>query len=220
MLENQIISLSQKFGGSRTVLTGALHSAVSGGFDIDKSLFPDAEYGIIPAGTPGKCDELDRTAEIHYAFEVFEAALATDTTIKIAKGYEGSRIQKGMALMLAPTTATATGKAVEVEEIDRSNAGYDEITIEALGVALPAGSILIEADGAGTAAKIKVLPNGITMFDYMKHPGAIQIYCDFMFNMPDGVILTRRIPPIAPCIKAYMADANGGNCFFRYSTSK
>jgi hypothetical protein len=123
-----------------------------------------------------------------------------------------------MAVMVMPESADGTGKSVAITAVDRSNAEYDVITIATLGT-LEAGTILVEADAVSSdAAKIKVLPNAFLFYDVVKDPNAINMWgVDALFAQVDGVLLTRRVPPIAPIIRKHMRE---NDVYVRYSNSR
>ena len=218
MYDYQMISNTTSFGGSRNVFTGIKYGVASGRFKADLTTLPDAIYGIIPAGTPIKLDDTARTASIHYAFEVIGSG-STANTLRVKKGFEGSRLKDGMILMLTPSGATATGTGAVISGLDRANADYDEFTCAALTGAT-SGQTLVEATVTGATATIKVLPNAFTFQDIVKHPYATYLHIDGLFTLTDGVLLTNRVPPISLIIRTYLADPNGGNVYVRYSTSK
>ena len=218
MYDYQMTSKSTTYGGSRVVLTGTKYGVSSGRYKVDLTRLPDMANGIIPAGTPIKLDDTLRTVDIHYAFEVIGSG-STANTLRVKKGFEGSRLKDGMILMVTPSGATATGTGAVISKLDRTNADYDEFTCAALTGAT-SGDTLVEASTTGATATIKVLPNAFTFYDVVKDPNATYLWIDGLFNLNDGVLLTNRIPPISSVIKTYMADPNGGNCNIRYSTSK
>lgn len=218
MYDYQMTSKSTTYGGSRVVLTGTKYGVSSGRYKVDLTRLPDMANGIIPAGTPIKMDDTLRTVDIHYAFEVIGSG-STANTLRVKKGFEGSRLKDGMILMVTPSGATATGTGAVISGLDRTNADYDEFTCAALTGAT-SGQTLVEASASGATATIKVLPNAFTFYDVVKDPNATYLWIDGLFIQTDGVLLTNRIPPISSVIKTYMADPNGGNVYIRYSTSK
>lgn len=210
---------SKTYGGARTVFTGTSKGITSGQFSVDLATLPEIAVGLVPAGTPIEIlDAPDvRTIKVHYAFEVIAGSTATSVRVKKTK-FEGSRAMVGMKIMLAPTDLTVAGTGVNVSAVDRSNSEYDILTVATLGAAPAAGDILVEADTTGATAKVKVLPNGLLPYDVVKDPNAIEMWgVDGLFNQTDGVVLERRIPPIAPAIKQYMRD---NDAYFRYSKSQ
>jgi hypothetical protein len=218
MYDYQMTSKSTTYGGSRVVLTGTKYGVSSGRYKADLTRLPDMANGIIPAGTPIKLDDTLRTVDIHYAFEVIGSG-STANTLRVKKGFEGSRLKDGMILMVTPSGATATGTGAVISGLNRTNADYDEFTCAALTGAT-SGQTLVEATATGATATIKVLPNAFTFYDVVKDPNATYLWIDGLFIQTDGVLLTNRIPPISSVIKTYMADPNGGNVYMRYSTSK
>lgn len=218
MYDYQMTSKSTTYGGSRVVLTGTKYGVSIGRYKADLTRLPDMANGIIPAGTPIKLDDTLRTVDIHYAFEVIGSG-STASTLRVKKGFEGSRLKDGMILMVTPSGATATGTGAVISGLDRTNADYDEFTCAALSGAT-SGQTLVEASATGATATIKVLPNAFTFYDVVKDPNATYLWIDGLFMQTDGVLLTNRIPPISSVIRTYMADPNGGNVYMRYSTSK
>ena len=218
MYNNNRISGSEKFGGARVVFTGTKDGITSGRYNIALDRVPDVVNGHIPAGTPLFLNDADRTADVHYAFEVVAGSTLTKTKVK--KSLEGSRAMVGMVLMVAPATIDGTGAAVAITAIDRSNPEYDELTHASLADSSAEGTILVEASEAGADATVKVLPNSYAFYDLVKHPQSVEMWVDGLFIHSDGVLLERRVPPIAPIIKEYLASPTGGNTYVRYSKSQ
>lgn len=218
MYNYQSVRGALKFGGARTVFTGTMTGITSGYYGVDISRVPDGANGHVPAGTPVFVDDENRVADIHYAFEVVEGSTLTKT--RVAKSLEGSRAWVGMNIMIMPATIDGTGTAVAITAVDRTNDKYDVLTHVSLADSNTAGLILVEASEAGEDAVIKVKPNGFLPYDYWKAPNASEMRVDAIFTHTDGVLLTRRVPPIAPIIREYLGDPNGGNTYFRYSKSR
>ena len=229
----QMIKWSKTYGGARNVFTGSAGGVTSGQYFVDLDTLPDGSIGCIPAGTPILIDDAARTISIHYAFELYEAkATGTEATFqaKIKKGLEGSRIQAGMILGVAPSTladlSAATTSVYTVSTIDRTNALYDLVTVtnpNANGVTatLAKGTVFIEMTEVGENSGnyyATVLPNGFTLYDVSKNDDAVLMYgVDGLFCQIDGVLLTNRIPPIADSIRDYMRSKD---VYVRYSVSK
>ena len=229
----QMIKWSKTYGGARNVFTGSAGGVTSGQYFVDLETLPDGSIGCIPAGTPILIDDDARTISIHYAFELYEEkATGTEATFqaKIKKGYEGSRIQAGMILGVAPSTlanlSVATTSVYTVSTIDRTEALYDLVTVTnpnsgGVSATLAAGTVFIEmtedAESAGNYYAT-VLPNGFTFYDVSKNDDAVLMYgVDGLFCQIDGVLLTNRIPPIADSIRDYMRSKD---VYVRYSVSK
>jgi len=218
---------SQSYGGSRAVLTGLQHGVSSGRYSATLAALPDAVNGCIPAGTPIYMDDAAKTVAVHYAFDVYEAVSyiqgATSIVFKLTKSFEGSRIQVGMVLGVAPATDITAEVTVgwTVTAVNRTNANYDSVTCStsatAGGATIAIHTTLLEvADNSGWF--VKVLPNAFTFYDVVKHPDAAFLTIDGLFCQADGVLLTRRVPPIATCVRTYLAGA--GNVYMRYSASQ
>lgn len=218
MQNYQMTQASRNYGGARVVFTGTVKGVTSGQYDVDLTTLPEVAHGFVPAGTPVAVDDAptERTIKVHYAFEV--VAGGTTTAVRVKKGWEGSRARVGMAVMVLPATVATAGKSVAITAVDRTNADYDVITIATLGT-LAAGTILVEADKVSDdAAKIKVLPNAFLFYDVVKDPNAINMWgVDALYAQVDGVLLTRRVPPIAPIIREYMRE---NDVYVRYSNSR
>ena len=228
-----MIKWSKTYGGARNVFTGSAGGVTSGQYFVDLTTLPDGDTGCIPAGTPILINDAARTIAIHYAFELYEAkATGTGATFeaKIKKGFEGSRIQAGMILGVAPTTlanlSVATTAVYTVSTIDRTNALYDLVTVTNPNVngttaTLAKGTVFIEmSEDTGNSGQYyaKVLPNGYTFYDVSKQDDAVLMYgVDGLFCQMDGVLLTNRIPPIADSIRDYMRSKD---VYVRYSVSK
>ena len=228
-----MIKWSKTYGGARNVFTGSAGGVTSGQYFVDLTTLPDGDTGCIPAGTPILINDAARTIAIHYAFELYEAkATGTGATFeaKIKKGFEGSRIQAGMILGVAPTTlanlSVATTSVYTVSTIDRTNALYDLVTVTNPNVGgttatLATGTVFIEMsediENSGEYYAT-VLPNGFTFYDVSKQDDAVLMYgVDGLFCQMDGVLLTNRIPPIADSIRDYMRSKD---VYVRYSVSK
>lgn len=229
MYDYQRISSSRQYGGARAVLTGIVHGVLSGKYFAELATLPDAVNGCVPAGTPIKMDDDKRTAAIHYAFSVHETVAylsgATSISIKVSKSFEGSRARVGMILAAAPTLYTGEcAIPLTITAINRTNSAYDTITVSCAAMSgngsIAAGVILVEVAENEDDNKfyIKVLPNALTLYDVVKLPNAVELSIDGLFSQVDGVVLTRRIPPIAACILTYLRE--DGNTYFRYSNSK
>jgi hypothetical protein len=228
-----MIKWSKTYGGARNVFTGSAGGVTSGQYFVDLTKLPDGDTGCIPAGTPILIDDAARTIAIHYAFELYEAKdTGTEATFqaKIKKGPEGSRIQAGMILGVAPSTlaglSVATTSVYTVSTIDRTNALYDLVTVTNPNsggntATLAKGTVFIEMSEVGENSGnyyATVLPNGFTFYDVSKHDNAILMYgVDGLFCQHDGVLLVNRIPPIADSIRDYMRSKD---VYVRYSVSK
>lgn len=228
-----MIKWSKTYGGARNVFTGSAGGVTSGQYFVVLDTLPDGSTGCIPAGTPILINDAARTISIHYAFELYEQTVTgTGATFqaKIKKGYEGSRIQAGMILGVAPSTlaglSEATTKVYTVGTIDRTGALYDVVTVTnpnsgGTTATLAAGTVFIEmtvdTENAGNYYAT-VLPNGFTFYDVSKQDDAVLMYgVDGLFCQIDGVLLTNRIPPIADSIRDYMRSKD---VYVRYSVSK
>ena len=91
---------------------------------------------------------------IFRSFEVSDAALANATTIKVKGDGYGDVPEVGQYIMIAPDnveTADAYGKITAVE-YDAENEKFNVTLASALGTALSAGDILVEADAAADAS--------------------------------------------------------------------
>lgn len=229
MYDYQRIASSRSYGGARAVLTGTIQGVSSGRFNAALAALPDAVNGCIPAGSPIKMDDKLRTVAVHYAFEVAAEVTyllgATSMSIKVKKGFEGSRARIGMVVGLAPSTYTGdVAIPLTITAIDRTNSAYDTLTVSCTatdaGGTIAAGATLVEVAENDSDNKyyIKVLPNAFTFYDVVKLPNAVEVFIDGLFCQVDGVLLTRRVPPLAACVKTYLREE--GNVYVRYSTSE
>ena len=229
MYDYQRIASSRSYGGARAVLTGTIHGVSSGRFNAVLDALLDAVNGCIPAGSPIKMDDKLRTVAVHYAFEVAQEVSylqnATSIVIRLKKGFEGSRAKIGMEIGLAPSTAAGeVAIPLTITAIDRTNAAYDAVTVScsamSSGGTIALGDILVEIAENADDNKyyIKVLPNAFTFYDVVKLPTAVELFIDGLFCQVDGVLLTRRVPPLAACVKTYLRE--DGNVYVRYSTSE
>ena len=144
---------------------------------------------------------------------------------------EGSRIQAGMILGVAPSTlaglSEATTKVYTVGTIDRTTSAlYDIVTVSnpnsgGTTATLAKGTVFIEMTKDTENPSnyyATVLPNGFTFYDVSKHDDAILMYgVDGLFCQIDGVLLTNRIPPIADSVRDYMRSKD---VYVRYSAAK
>ena len=229
----QTIKWSKKFGGERVVLTGSATGVTAGAYKVDLDTLPDGNVGCVPAGTPIYIDDAGRTIAFHYAFEVVDTTNVTTSgkatfDIKVAKGFEGTRAQVlagANAMILGVVSATDATAAVTryytVTGIDRTNAAYDVLTLANTSTdttAIAPGTILVEVKATDNNYYVKVKPNGITFYDVSKDDRAVAMLgVDGLFSQVDGVVLTNRIPPIAPAIRQYMRD---NDVYLRYSVSQ
>ena len=129
----------------------------------------------------------------------YEAAAIDATTVKVAKTKAGSVLAAGQFIMAAPTSLTGTGTGLAIVSVDTSNPAYDELTLSAaLAAAITKDSVLVEADKAGTGAKMKVVPNALTSFDIYVDPTSTQFSCSAVV---EATVYERRIPPVIKAIK-------------------
>lgn len=91
---------------------------------------------------------------IFRSFEVSDAALASATTIKIKGDGFSDAPEVGQYIMIAPDDVTTDGTYAKITavEYDAENAKFNVTLASALGTALTAGDILVEADAAADAA--------------------------------------------------------------------
>ena len=213
---NNNIRWKDKVGGSRTVFEGNVKTRV-GGAEIAVSELP--EYpNVLPMGTPIYQDEIARVTTVHYEFEVAEAANSV-TEVKIAKGPEGTRIKKGMALMVEQTSMETGVSAVNtVVSVDSSNADYDIVTLDA-SATFKAGAILWEANPTPKSSKyyVKVKPNGLTDVDLVAVPGTYSVKCASVY-FSDSPIMLRRLPVISKVVRKYMNQEEF--CYFNWAEHK
>lgn len=232
MQNYQMIKWSKEYGGARQVLTGSMTGVSSGQYAVDLDTVPDLRYGIVPAGTPVLADDAARTVKIHYAFETYAITAygSSDTSfdVKLKKGYEGSRCVAGMKLGVMPNSVANLSAEVTdvftVTNVVRTAAAYDVVSVscsardEAAQIA--AGTVLVELEEKVADSNeyfVKVLPNAYLWYDLAKDPNAVYIYADYLFCQNDGVLLTRRVPPIADVVRDYLRSKD---VYIRYSVSK
>ena len=112
---------------------------------------------MLPVFTPVEANLKNHIIEPVRNVELYEAAAATDTTIKIKK----------TPLVYASMFLGNGDKGMTVKSVDRSNKDYDELTLEeAAEAALEKGSILFESKAADGKAK-KNMANFV-MYDAKK----------------------------------------------------
>ncbi|MDR1582905.1 MAG: hypothetical protein LBS55_06535 [Prevotellaceae bacterium] len=116
---------------------------LAGGFNLEDDTLPQG--ALIPHLAPLAVDFATRKAKVVKNVKIAEDAGASVTSLKIEKGsfaYVGMFIGTG-------------AKGAAVSAIDKTNPGYDTITVAAaVGAAVTKGQILFEASAvAGTAVK-------------------------------------------------------------------
>lgn len=205
-----------KIGGGIPVFSDSVTGLNLIGGNISPDRLPDVGNRL-PSATPLFVDDVARTIDVHYAFEVIEAVAADGVQVKVKKIMGNSIAKVGMPLMKAPTAVTGTGAAYAITAIDRTNEEYDILTLGTTLGALAIGDILMEADSAGTGKKIKVLPNLLSFYDLEKLPYADKIHFNGIYHFSEGMVYENRISPVAKIIKDYMM-ANG--CWFRFTKGK
>lgn len=208
---NQSVRFSGKIGGTRKVFEGQV-KLLPGGFNFDISDLP--AYGnALPAGTPVYCDDETRAIKPIYTFKPAEAS--TGTTVKVAKGFEGTRAKVGMYLAVAgDDLATAATTAGKVTAVDSTSNDYDVVTV---GTALTVKTtdILIEVDGT---SKLPLgTPNALLPYDVALDEDSVAADGDGAWNCMEYPVLENRMPPVNDAIKKALADAG---CFFRFSKRK
>lgn len=104
-----------------------------GPFVLDVTGFPEGKH--IPSFTPIAADLKARTAKVVVNVLVKEKVEAAGTKVKIAKN----------SFAKVGTILGNGTKGVTVNAIDKSNDGYDELTISAALGVVKAGSVLFEA---------------------------------------------------------------------------
>lgn len=208
---NQHIEYSEKIGGARVVFEGH-PNVLPGGFVVDDVANLPTYPNVLPAGTPILCDESLRTFKVHYAFKAKDAS--TTTKVNIVVGPEGSRIKKGMKVMIAPTDVTTAGTGVTVSAVVNKE-GYDEVTLSA-AINCSAGDVIVECDATGASAKVKVVPNALLDRDVIADSNAKMVNATGVWYN-DRPVLENRIPPIAPAVKNALKN---NECYFRFSTRR
>ncbi len=230
MQNYQMTSWSKEYGGARTVFTGSVKGVTSGQYQLDLDTLPDLDNGIVPAGTPVKVDDALRTIAIHYAFKTYAITAygQNDTSfdVKFIKGFEGSRVTVGMKLGVVPSTLANLSAAVTdvftVTAVDRTTStAYDTVTVSCTARTtsqIAAGTVIVELGLTGGSYYVKVLPNAFLFYDVAKDPNAINMWgVDALFCQADGVLLERRIPPVATAVKEYLRTQD---VYVRYSLSQ
>lgn len=137
---------------------------------------------ILPAGSAFVADETARTATLLKSTLVYANATNVATTIQVTKGTQ---------FAVGDNIGKADGaKSIDITAIDRTNAGYDIITVSAtLGYALTAGDTLVQASNANASAVI-LKPNGLLYNDVVVDTNST------VTLVTGAVAYKRRIPPI------------------------
>jgi len=209
---NNYVKFSKKIGGVRKAYEGHnLPWMYYGGFKFPSLDVLPASGNVLPAFTPVKVDEVERTIVPMYAFSV-KAVDSTKHTITVNKDVEGTRAKVGMKLMaLGNSLATAAQTVATISAIDSSASDVDVLTVD--NVVGSAGAVIVEA---GSDSKIKVIPNGLTPYDTCVDEDAYALDGDAVWGA-DAPILERRIVPIPDLVKKALKDAD---CVFKFSNRK
>lgn len=209
---NNYVKFSKNIGGVRKAYEGHnLPWMYYGGFKFPSLDVLPASGNVLPAFTPVKVDEVERTIVPMYAFSV-KAVDSTNHTITVNKDVEGTRAKVGMKLMaLGNSLATAAQTVATISAIDSSESDVDVLTVD--NVVGSAGAIIVEA---GSDSKIKVIPNGLTPYDTCVDEDAYALDGDAVWGA-DAPILERRIVPIPDLVKKALKDAD---CVFKFSNRK
>ena len=209
---NNYVKFSKNIGGVRKAYEGHnLPWMYYGGFKFPSLDVLPASGNVLPAFTPVKVDEVERTIVPMYAFSV-KAVDSTKHTITVNKDVEGTRAKVGMKLMaLGNSLATAAQTVATISAIDSSESDVDVLTVD--NVVGSAGAVIVEA---GADSKIKVIPNGLTPYDTCVDEDAYALDGDAVWGA-DAPILERRIVPIPDLVKKALKDAD---CVFKFSNRK
>ena len=209
---NNYVKFSKNIGGVRKAYEGHnLPWMYYGGFKFPSLDVLPASGNVLPAFTPVKVDEVERTIVPMYAFSV-KAVDSTKKTITVNKDVEGTRAKVGMKLMaLGNSLATAAQTVATISAIDSSESDVDVLTVD--NVVGSAGAVIVEA---GADSKIKVIPNGLTPYDTCVDEDAYALDGDAVWGA-DAPILERRIVPIPDLVKKALKDAD---CVFKFSNRK
>ena len=209
---NNYVKFSKNIGGVRKAYEGHnLPWMYYGGFKFPSLDVLPASGNVLPAFTPVKVDEVERTIVPMYAFSV-KAVDSTKKTITVSKDVEGTRAKVGMKLMaLGNSLATAAQTVATISAIDSSASDVDVLTVD--NVVGSAGAVIVEA---GADSKIKVIPNGLTPYDTCVDEDAYALDGDAVWGA-DAPILERRIVPIPDLVKKALKDAD---CVFKFSNRK
>lgn len=209
---NNYVKFSKNIGGVRKAYEGHnLPWMYYGGFKFPSLDVLPASGNVLPAFTPVKVDEVERTIVPMYAFSV-KAVDSTNHTITVNKDVEGTRAKVGMKLMaLGNSLATAAQTVATISAIDSSASDFDVLTVD--NVVGSAGAVIVEA---GSDNKIKVIPNGLTPYDTCVDEDAYALDGDAVWGA-DAPILERRIVAIPDLVKKALKDAD---CVFKFSNRK
>ncbi len=209
---NNYVKFSKNIGGVRKAYEGHnLPWMYYGGFKFPSLDVLPASGNVLPAFTPVKVDEVERTIVPMYAFSV-KAVDSTNHTITVNKDVEGTRAKVGMKLMALDNSLDTKAKTVAtISAIDSSESDVDVLTVD--NVVGSAGEVIVEA---GADSKIKVIPNGLTPYDTCVDEDAYALDGDAVWGA-DAPILERRIVPIPDLVKKALKDAD---CVFKFSNRK
>lgn len=115
-----------------------------GGFTLDDAAFT-TENEVIPAGTPIGFNESSRVAKV--AKLAVAQAVATDAATDI-------KIKKNSLIKVGMTIKSGASEGKEITAIDKTNADYDLVSVEAtLGVAIATGDAIFVDDAGYTGVK-------------------------------------------------------------------
>jgi hypothetical protein len=157
----------------------------TGGFTLVKADLPDGA-DFLPKGTLMSVNFATRDAKVVKTAIIHEAAADNATSYKVEKNH---LLKVGDIL-----TSALDGAARAISAINKTSSAYDEITVTAtLGIAVPAGAILIEAAEAGTSGSAeKNVANSILIHDTELQETTtlnvgLQIFEIIEANLPFGV---------------------------------
>lgn len=155
-----------------------------GGFTLEDKAFVSGD--VIPAGAPISFDEATRKAKVAKVAVMQANANNSDTTYKVLKNHV---LKVGMKLKFG----TATEQTIDA--IDRTNADYDVITLQAtLGLAVGKDKVLFVNDEGYSKPK-GLLYEEVTIGNNGLADVAVTIR---------GTVYARRIPPISQELREKM----------------
>jgi len=162
---------------------------------------------VIPAGSMVSLDGVGGTAKIVKSWIVAASATnsATEIKVKLASIFAMKPVV-GEFLMIAPSTATATGQgalinAAIVDTADTSGLTYTLTLAATLGTALTTSTILVQATSATASASVYAVPTGFLENDIYIKQGASYATATSVY---DGSIWETRNSPVPACFKVLL----------------
>lgn len=183
------LKITSKRDTPEVLIEVKFHEDFAGGGTLDTSNLTKGD--VIQRGVLGNFNEATRLFTVLKTFKVFEPAVVDATAYKIYKEVNG---QPNLAKVGDIIAIKEGGVASAITAIDKTNAGYDAITVgTTLGLAVNADDALFESSAAGaSAAKVKVEVNG-----WLREDADVDDN-EFVSVGRIGTLYERRLPAAVP----------------------